>query len=453
MAQPTGSDWIERLEARIQLAAEPPSIQTTAFDGRPAILISGTDASDQITVRASDQGMLVDCGDGSPQLLEGAFDLIVVAAHDRDDRIQISAEIALPAILYGGEGNDTLIGGRGPDRLYGGLGDDQLFGGMGNDTLVSIGGGDNDRVSGGAGRDSFWIDAAEAEIVTDLTDEETARRALHRVEHFLNYQHTQDGELRTASVSEELAGQDLVDPALTATATDYFNFSNRPLFPTAGPGVDDVRQGLLGDCYLLASLSALAKVNPEAIRQIVVDLGDGTYAVRFRRLGRDLFVRVDADLPVTSSLRIAYADLGRDQSLWVAILEKAYAIFRKNRADYATITSGYMNEVHAALGQRSRTLYTASSAAALLASLYRELRAGRAVTFGTDEPGDAPLLRQHAYLVDRVLVRDGRLVGLRLRNPWGLDGVKNGTDPNDGYVLISARQAYASFLLATSAEA
>ncbi len=66
--------------------------------------------------------------------------------------------------LFGGPGNDVLTGGAGNDELHGGDGDDQIFGGDGFDILWGDdgddfldGGRDNhfDRLTGGAGADTF----------------------------------------------------------------------------------------------------------------------------------------------------------------------------------------------------------------------------------------------------------------------------------------------------------
>jgi RTX calcium-binding nonapeptide repeat (4 copies) len=59
--------------------------------------------------------------------------------------------------LAGGLGDDVLIGGAGQDSLEGGAGSDDLRGGPGNDTLRAWDG-RRDRVDGGAGRDTGWVD-------------------------------------------------------------------------------------------------------------------------------------------------------------------------------------------------------------------------------------------------------------------------------------------------------
>ncbi|MCA9177544.1 MAG: hypothetical protein KDB14_23825 [Planctomycetales bacterium] len=59
--------------------------------------------------------------------------------------------LAIPAIVYGGDGDDYLVGGAANDVLMGGSGSDLLIGRGGNDVLV--GGDGDDRLHGGCGDD------------------------------------------------------------------------------------------------------------------------------------------------------------------------------------------------------------------------------------------------------------------------------------------------------------
>lgn len=61
------------------------------------------------------------------------------------------------ALLFGGDGNDTLTGGSGNDQLFGQNGDDILLG-KGGDDLLS-GGAGNDTLTGGAGTDQAFGEA------------------------------------------------------------------------------------------------------------------------------------------------------------------------------------------------------------------------------------------------------------------------------------------------------
>jgi Ca2+-binding RTX toxin-like protein len=384
--------------------------------------------------------------------------------------------------LHGGDGNDTLYGGgetewlygdAGDDRLYagsgympqvfGGDGNDSLFGGPGNDYLsgdagddviVSIGGGQNDHLHGGDGFDSFWCDAESTETIDDVSLVEALFGTVHRVSGFYN------------GASRELWGQNIPDPTDAGHTT---NFASDPLFSSSGPSPDDIRQGIVGDCYFLATLSATAKTDAIRIRQSVVDLGDGTYAVQFWANGSPRFMRVDADLS-TSSGYLVYASLGQQNSLWVPIMEKAFTYFRKGLNTYASISSGWMNEVFTDLNAPVVTTQWSgswSSAGALLNYIQGELNASKAVTVGT--PGTitagCPCVASHAYMVDHVnyihvyrvptAFSPGGMISIpvsvTLRNPWGDNYGTGASDPTSAYVTISAADAFKNFVNVISA--
>jgi FG-GAP-like repeat/RTX calcium-binding nonapeptide repeat (4 copies)/FG-GAP repeat len=81
-----------------------------------------------------------------------AFGRLLVYGNGGDDGIQVYGNLTVPALLFGGDGNDTfnidgsiannvLVGGAGNDGLYGGTGRDLLIGGLGADTLRAAYGG------------------------------------------------------------------------------------------------------------------------------------------------------------------------------------------------------------------------------------------------------------------------------------------------------------------------
>ncbi len=153
-----------------------------------------------------------------------------------------------------------------------------------------------------------------------------------------------------------------VDPKVTSGARGYQSFSgpNYPLFSDQGPSRDDVQQGDSGDCYLLSVLSSVANIDPNLIRQSVVELGDGTFVVDFHRNGSSVYVRVNADLPV-ASYGLVYANLGSQNSMWVAVMEKAYTFFRSGNGTYQSIDSGWMDQAYSALGAASQSTYSVSA--------------------------------------------------------------------------------------------
>ena len=470
----------ESLEGRTLFAGTPLMVADAAFLGGLQLRIQGTAGADAITVaRTPDGSLLLGNTGGWAQTLTGNYTSLRVDAAAGNDSIALDAGLTLDAVLYGGAGNDTLTGGAGDDHLYGGLGTNTLNGAAGDDVLVSVGGAANDRNTGGAGRDSFWADAGKKEAVTDLSIHEQATGSLHRVNAFLSAANKSVSKVtpkvqgplvdfgkaaigpnpakraKAAKVNpRDLLGQNLADPLVTTAGAQYAAFADRPLFDEAGPSPDDVSQGHVGDCYYLSVLSSIAEVNPTEIRESVVDLGDGTYCVQFTRGNSNVYVRVDHDLPVLPDTKsLAYAGLGGGGSMWVAVMEKAYTYFRKGAGTYQSLESGWMSEGYSALGIGSTSTYEASGATALLNMIKADLGAGKSVTFAVGDPAaGSNLVGYHAYAVDAVITNDhGIPTHLRLRNPWGVDGGAVTDGANDGYVTVTAQQAYASFLGYTAA--
>lgn len=335
-------------------------------------------------------------------------------------------------LVRGGDGNDYLRGGFGADSLYGEGGDD---------TMISL---DHavDTLYGNAGFDSFWVNGGSTRIpVSDtIADAEASEvRNVHRIGSFANGADLTPNGDRIADPTD--IGQTMrVDGPLFAPRLVAPPFINSP----GGPTADDVRQGSLGDCWMLASLSATADTSPNAIRQTIVELGDSTYAVE---LGGK-FYRVDNDLPVNSTTvtggryDLRYARQGALNSLWVPLVEKAYAHFRTGANTYASLNGGNTGETLTALGATDVSSLWKSdiSGQGALNHIASQFAQGRTVTMGIyDPPSDLPLVGSHAYMVDRVN-RDaqGNVISVVLRNPWGIDGGGGSDGQDDGYVTITA---------------
>jgi Ca2+-binding RTX toxin-like protein len=356
--------------------------------------------------------------------------------------------------ITGGDGNDTLDGGGGNDRLDGGAGDDDLrgsldndtlfagggndvlSGGSGDDVLVSIGGG-NDSLAGDAGFDSFWADYSDTFNQWDAI--ESTAGHIHQLYGFADY-HFGNGS--TYSVSTELDGQNMPDPD---GGFNYLDYANDPLFAPAGPSKNDIFQQGLGDCYFMATLSSIAKTDPDRIRQSVADLGDGTYAVRFFDGNAPVYVRVDGDLPTNGMGALAYANLGGGNSLWVAIMEKAWAYYRHNDSNYKSTEDGEADEVYSALGASSGSVGTfgfqlMNRPDLLWNYVSNELAAGKSVVAST--PGGPPnLVGSHYYEVDRVYVDGSGTRHIVLRNPWGPYN-----DLTDAQFLASVEAVYSAYV-------
>ena len=361
-------------------------------------------------------------------------------------------------VIYGHGGNDELHGGNSRDTFYGGSGDDQIFGDDGQDLIVTVGLG-VDTVSGGNQWDNYWMDASD--VLTDASANELSLGYVHKIGQFQSVSY--NGGNTSTPVGLDPAGEDLPDP-LPGTSASLANFADNSLFASVGPSKDDVLQGSVGDCYFMSPLAALADATDEYeyIRKMVVHLGDGTYGVRFYRSGQEKYVRVDADLWVSGSTPIL-AKPGLESSIWVPIVEKAYAFFRRNEGNYDSIASGdgataeHLNAVdtHWTIqdgiaaadvvawynnNSPNGTMKNAVNAGAVsLMNWYKSQRAlGKAVIAGSrsgvsnntpimlDDPNTAANEStyhrgQHIYMVDHVQTdANGNPTGVVLRDPYGI---------------------------------
>jgi hypothetical protein len=106
-----------------------------------------------------------------------------------------------------------------------------------------------------------------------------------------------------------------------------------------------------------------------------------------------------------------------------------------------------MSEAYDAMGKRSSEIYYMKNSDALISAIDKALTAGKSVTYAANIPrSGAPLIDGHSYMVDSTVRNSSSaLIGMRLRNPWGTDGAGSDGD-DDGYVTITATQAYASLL-------
>jgi hypothetical protein len=106
-----------------------------------------------------------------------------------------------------------------------------------------------------------------------------------------------------------------------------------------GPGVDDAVQGMIGNCYFVASMAAVAGVSPQQIQDRMRENPDGTVSVKFSAFDQDgkktdQETRVDRDVLVQAAGPGAgqamygsssQKDAAGRQEAWVPMMEKAYA--------------------------------------------------------------------------------------------------------------------------------
>ena len=244
--------------------------------------------------------------------------------------------------MSGGGGNDLVKGESGIDLINGDEGDDRLHGGPDSDWIWRPGPGPDrhrrqrDTIAGGSQTDNFWVDAID--VVIDAAADEQSLGYLHEVEAFFAVSYNGRGSVSTP-IGKELDGADLPDPLPRQPHGPVTSELRR--FPAVRGGRPNQGRLLPGQrrrLHLLAPLSAGTDAHPDFVRRLVADLGDGTMpsassrrkALRTRRRGS--VDRVERQLK--------YARFGRENSLWVPIVEKAYAFFRKQQGNYPSLSSG-----------------------------------------------------------------------------------------------------------------
>jgi WXG100 family type VII secretion target len=226
---------------------------------------------------------------------------------------------------------------------------------------------------------------------------------------------------------------------------------------------NDVTQGQLGDCFLMASLAAVAQSNPDVIRNMIKDNGDGTYTVTFKinlgglqtltgkrmddyykehglghlisaqlpsMYGPDTYITkeivVKPDFPANSSGQPLYAQFGDSAGgkpeIWVPLIEKAYA---QMRGDYSDMNGGHaFNALPNITGKQAMRFSADDIKIDELADFHAK---GNAIVVDTPDyttqaaliakaTGRFDIVPNHSYYVAGVDKTAGTVT---LRNPWG----------------------------------
>ena len=127
--------------------------------------------------------------------------------------------------------------------------------------------------------------------------------------------------------------------------SDIFKNNKYDLFNTLD--VDDIKQGIIGNCYFLCVLSSFAK-RPEIYDKIFIDKkikDNGMYQLRFIINGIPQIILVDDYFPTVNN-EFIFAQSKNE--FWVQLLEKAWA---KINLSYANTISGIPYEVFNCLSE------------------------------------------------------------------------------------------------------
>jgi len=245
----------------------------------------------------------------------------------------------------------------------------------------------------------------------------------------------QAGSKLTDLVDKWFLGQDLPVSADAWGQKHAYAMAKGSLFASGGPSNLDVLQGEIGDCYFLSPLAETAARDPQAIKDMFVDNGDGTYTVRFFEQSGSAqvadYVTVNCEFPADSG-QFVFADMGQSASstanvLWVPLAEKAYAQLAQegwSRAgdagpanSYGAIDggNGYV-ALQQVLGES--TSWVASLNTSAINAMINDLEAGDLITLASNsyEPTKSHVIADHEYYVTGY---NATTKTFTVVNPWG----------------------------------
>lgn len=178
----------------------------------------------------------------------------------------------------------------------------------------------------------------------------------------------------------------LAAPSLTLFGTDSM------------PAYTEIKQGSLGDCYLLAALAGLVHDDPNAIRDVITDNGDGTYTVRFYQgvIAGSSYEIYRRYVVVNRQLSSTVAGIDYNGGgLWVNLIEKAYAqVYGVGSYDFIGLGGNPMKAYNIITGGSLSYDLTVTRA-----KVNTQLVSGTPVLLATKEVGTVNLVNDHAYAI------------------------------------------------------
>jgi hypothetical protein len=265
------------------------------------------------------------------------------------------------------------------------------------------------------------------------------------------------------AATERGAGNDSSNPAMESDDTGVYKDVTKQKLKqivnvfTKGKGDatdvhwNDVSQGALGDCYFMSAIGAVAKTDPAALKKLIKGPdSNGNYEVTMYIDGSYFSSRSAKTVTITPEFLVdtngnpIYAK-GGDVEMWVMLLEKAYAILRKDEKYWdsrvSKLDDGY-NKLKGGWGEEGIEVLTGKEASTLWvkdlsdekikSTITSALTDKRPITTGTipgpDEGVKADkkqvaaqglnIVLGHEYF---VLSFDGS--NITLQNPWNAEVV------------------------------
>ncbi|WP_067966694.1 DUF4226 domain-containing protein [Mycolicibacter icosiumassiliensis] len=208
-------------------------------------------------------------------------------------------------------------------------------------------------------------------------------------------------------------------------------WTDKDLYPH-DPTAADVKQDSVGDCYLDATMGAIANANPQWIKdRIRFDDETGNFDVTLwdgRQWRRIDVTQADIDTDIKRN-GASWLDNGRpDAALWPAVLESGYAKLKYPGKDLADALGndvgigqgGYAKDAMEALTGNRGTVINPEDVwftnQHIDQAISGSLANHQPVTISTTPQG-APLTQSHVYVVEGIS-GTGSDAMVTLRNPW-----------------------------------
>lgn len=192
-----------------------------------------------------------------------------------------------------------------------------------------------------------------------------------------------------------------------------------------------VAQGMLGDCWALASLMGFAQADPQLIEDAITQNENGTYTVRLYDNGEPVYYTVTPDFVVDDDGNplfvqpVSVRDPDADEyynEVWPLVMEKAMA--EHFGGEYADIHGGWPYDAMEALTGTESKIYNNAPSIQELEDLHNSGAVISPATYFDDEdtnerygdPYQGELIQAHAYVVTSVNAEADEIT---LENPWG----------------------------------
>jgi hypothetical protein len=215
----------------------------------------------------------------------------------------------------------------------------------------------------------------------------------------------------------------------------------------------DIRQGNIGDCFLMSSMGAIALTHPELLEDMIEVLPDGRYKVRFYDKKCDgifgpchyeeHYVIVDGNFGNTHANPAD--NLGDTQETWPMIIEKAYLQWQKENG--INPLTDLPSPAVALSAMTGKDCVNYPSSLMSMDALYESFQRGDAITAGSKWPTDITrpdffgpqdnIPDGHVFFVTNV---DPIANTVTVQNPW----------PDSPPITMSFEDYQKSFWLTTT---